>query len=98
MEINDFMVSKILEYREKHGLTQRGLALKLHIGFGTLQKYEQKRRLIPLEIMHKVAELYGMTLEQLLREMEETETERRKREFAEEIREVCRKYRDVIGD
>ena len=92
MGINDFMAQKIKEYKEKHGLNQHGMAKLLDVSRTTIQRYE-KGISIPLEVCERVARLWGTTFVKMILEMtEETESERKKREFLEELWEISTRF------
>ena len=64
--VNDIIVNKIKEYRRQNYLTQVGMANILHISLATLQRYEEGKRPVPLDLAERVAELFSVSLPQLL--------------------------------
>jgi transcriptional regulator with XRE-family HTH domain len=61
---------KIKEYRIKHNLTQKELAKKLYVSDKAVSKWERENGLPDIETLIRLADLLGMTVEELLKEPE----------------------------
>ena len=89
---------RLKEYKAKARLNQEGLAQAFNMTRSTMSRYENGR--IPsLDMIVRLAELWDMSVSDLLR-VDETESpeEKRKRIFLQEIWEVCMKYFDGDTD
>ena len=89
---------RLKEYKAKARLNQEGLAQAFNMNRSTMSRYENGR--VPnLDMIVRLAELWDMSVSDLLK-VDETESpeERRKRIFLQEIWEVCMKYFDGDTD
>ena len=89
---------RLREYKAKARLNQEGLAQAFNMTRPTMSRYENGR--IPsLDMIVRLAELWDMSVSDLLK-ADETESieARRKRIFLQEIWEVCMKYFDGDTD
>ena len=89
---------RLKEYKAKARLNQEGLAQAFNMNRSTMSRYENGR--VPnLDMIVRLAELWDMSVSDLLK-VDETESpeERRKRIFLQEIWEVCMKYFDADTD
>lgn len=59
------MELKLKELRKKHNLTQDEMSIKLSIPKTTYCGYEQEIRKIPLDVLCKIADIFGVSLDEL---------------------------------
>lgn len=57
---------RIRELREKHGLSQRELAERLDMLQPQYFRYEQGQRDLPTELLIRLSEIYGVSVDYLL--------------------------------
>lgn len=64
-------------FRKLHNLTQQELASKLCIMYQQYQRYESQQRPLPLSVAIQLADLYGITLDELVGRMSPNEQKKR---------------------
>ena len=62
------------EYREKAGLTQSQVALKLGFASSTINQYENKKRNPSVQTLIELSDLFGCTIDELVRGKEKEQT------------------------
>ena len=77
--------------RKAHGYTQQEVAEKLNVSNKTLSSWETDRTAPDLLMLPVIADLYGVTIDELIRGMREENGE--KTEFSENAIHSARKYR-----
>ena len=60
------MYQHIRDIREDHDLSQKQMAELLNIGQTTYSDYELGRLNVPVAILHKIADFYGVSVDYLL--------------------------------
>ena len=68
MDIGKVIGKNILDYRLKAGFTQDNIANFLGTDRSTISKYESNEREVSVIVLEKLANLYGIELEDLLEE------------------------------
>ncbi|MBR3000259.1 MAG: helix-turn-helix transcriptional regulator [Lachnospiraceae bacterium] len=66
MTINEYLGSRFRELREKAGLSLREAGARVGMNWGTMFNYESGRRAMPLDIVNKLANFYGVSAGQIL--------------------------------
>lgn len=67
-ELKERLANNLINYRKLHQLTQIELAQKLNYSDKSISKWERKEGLPDLVILVKIADLYGVTVNDLLAE------------------------------
>src|SRR5690625_4372330 len=93
------LAKRLKEARNKAGLKQIDAAKKLGISNGTLSGYERDYRDPDTEILHKMANLYEVSVDWLLGKSDQPNYENiEDEEFEEFIRDVRRRYKEAPKD
>ncbi len=65
---NDIIGNRLRAYREQYGYTQRYVAQRINVDASTISNYERGSRNVPMEQLQHLAELYGTTIDELIKE------------------------------
>ena len=57
---------RLKDLREDSDITQKALAERLHIRQNTYSQYENGQRQIPIEVLIKLSEIYGISVDYIL--------------------------------
>lgn len=57
---------RLRDLREDHDLTQKELAVKLHVSQNTYSQYESGTRHLPIEILIHLADIYHVSTDYIL--------------------------------
>lgn len=68
---------RLRDLRIQSGLTQAEVSCRLNIQRATYSNYENEKRMPPLEILAALAELYGVSMDYIIRGVEPANTEPR---------------------
>ena len=58
---------RLKDLREDHDLTQKKLSEMLHISQNTYSQYENGVRQLPIEMLIRISEIYGVSTDYILR-------------------------------
>lgn len=72
-ELRQIIGENLTELRKKNKLTQAELADKLNYSDKSISKWEKGSTLPDIEMLYKLAEMYGVTIDYLVREGDQTE-------------------------
>ena len=67
-QISEIIAENLISLRKKHGLTQNDLAEKLKYSDNTISRWEHAEITPSIETLEKIAEIYGVPIESLLKE------------------------------
>lgn len=67
-QISEIIAENLISLRKKHGLTQNDLAEKLKYSDNTISRWEHAEITPSVETLEKIAEIYGVPIESLLKE------------------------------
>ena len=65
--MNEILYRNLVKLRKQSGMSSRDIAMYLHVTPACYSNYEHGRRQIPLDIVVKLAELYQITIDELVR-------------------------------
>ena len=71
---------KIKKLRNDKGLTQKDLADQVHVTFQTVSKWEKDENEPDVSTLREIAKLFGVTVDYLINEDEEVDTQEEKEE------------------
>ena len=91
--VSESIVDMMKEYRKKRGWDQRAFANRLDVSKNMVWRYEKGETFPTLEVVERFARLTGRTVAELL-EGEETEAEKRKRHFLDDVWDAHQKWFD----
>ena len=58
--------NRLKQLRHEHGYTQTELGKILHVGQNSLSDYERKKRPCPIDLIVRLADLYGVSVDYLM--------------------------------
>ncbi len=82
--VSESIVAMMVEYRKKQGWSQYAFGQKLYVSERTIRRYESVEGTPTLDVVESFARLIGKTVAELM-ELEETEENRRKRKFLDDV-------------
>ena len=56
---------QLIKYRQKHGLTQQGLAAELEVSVSAIQKWERGQAEPNARTLQRMADLFGVSMDEL---------------------------------
>lgn len=65
--MNEILHQNLVKLRKQSGMSSRDISAYLHVTPACYSNYERGRRQIPLDIIVKLAELYQITIDELVR-------------------------------
>jgi len=90
--VSESIVAMMVEHRKKHGWSQYAFGQKLHVSERTIRRYERGEATPTLDVVEEFAAISGHTVSELV--AEETEAERRKRKFLDDVWDAHLKHFD----
>lgn len=80
------IVAMMVEYRKKQGWSQYAFGQKFHVSERTIRRYESGNAIPTLDVVERFAALSHKGIAELMAEsMEESEADRRKRKFLDDV-------------
>ena len=65
--MNEILRQNLVKLRKQSGMSSRDISAYLHVTPACYSNYERGRQQIPLDIIVKLAELYQITIDELVR-------------------------------
>lgn len=87
---------RLRELRRRAGMTQAKLAKELEISPSTVGMYEQGRRMPDTELMIKISKLFGVSLDYLLGERDQTDCPTNADELAARVGAMLREQEGLM--
>ena len=78
-DIKEIIAQNLIELRKKNNLTQNELAEKLNYSDNTISRWEHAEITPAIETLQQIANIYGVSLETLIKENASAQTEKEKR-------------------
>ena len=94
---SEAIVDQMIDYRKRRRQSQFGLAMDLNISRSTLQRYEQRKTPLPLDVAEAFAKLLGKSLAELPGDKKKAPEDIHKQKLMTTVMDAVDEYMRAIG-